>query len=279
MKSVLLRLLLALCYAIFSLQAIAASEFKIFTLQHRFAADLLPTIQPLVGSEGTATGMQNQLIVRTNSENMAEIEQIIANLDVERQNFKITVRHQSNLQNAQNNLSINSRKKFGDVEISTNNYPKNAPDGIQISAEDNQASVSNNSNQFINVSDGAQAFIRAGQSVPFTQTWLILTRRYMNVQQSNLQQTTEFKEITTGFSVRPRSIGNQVELEITPRIAALNQRGFIDFEELMTVVRVNRGEWFDLGGTMQQKDDVSHAILSRQTSSQSQDNALVIRVE
>ena len=94
-----------------------------------------------------------------------------------------------------------------------------------------------------------------------------------------MQRTTEFIDVTTGFSVRARSLGNQVELEITPRIAQLNQQDFIDFEELSTVVRVNKGEWFDLSGAMQQKDEVSRAILSRQTSRQSQENAFAIRVD
>jgi hypothetical protein len=99
-------------------------------------------------------------------------------------------------------------------------------------------------------------------------------RRYVSV-----QRTTEFVDITTGFAVRARSIGNEVEVEITPRIAKLNQQGFIDFEELSTVIRVNKGEWFDLGGTMQQNDEVSRAILSKQNNSQSQDNHLEIRID
>ena len=122
--------------------------------------------------------------------------------------------------------------------------------------------------------DGERAFIRVGQSVPYTQEWVTLTQRY-----TSIQRTTEFVDISTGFSVRPRSIGNQIELEITPRIAQLNQNKYIDFEELSTIVRVNRDEWLDLGGTMQQKDDVSRAILSTQNGQQSQSNALSIRVE
>ena len=274
MKPLLLRLLLMFCGAIFSMQTIAATEFKIITLQHRFAEDILPAIRPLVGNYGTATGIQNQLIIRTSSENMAEIEQIVANLDVERKNLKITVSHQNNLQNKRDGVTVNGSKRFGNVEISNNRYPQNSRDGVQIGVENSQSSSMSSGNQFVNVIDGEQAFIRVGQSVPFTQEWLTLTRRY-----ARIQQTTEFVDINTGFAVRPRTIGDQVELEITPRIAKLNQSGSIDFEDLSTVVRVNRGEWLDLGGTMQQKDDVSRAILNKQSNNQSQDNQLSIRVE
>ena len=260
--------------SLFSFNALAATEFKIIDLQHHFAEDILPIIQPLVGSDGTATGMQNHLIIRASPEKMIEIEQIISTLDVERQNLKITVSHQNNSQTNDDNLAVSGRKRIGNVTIGTNKYPRSAADGVQLDIENNQSSVRSNGNQFINVMDGERAFIRVGQSVPYTQEWVTLTRRY-----ASIQHTTEFVDISTGFSVRPRSIGNQIELEITPRIAQLNQNRVIDFEELSTIVRVNRGEWLDLGGTMQQKDEVSRAILSKQNGQQSQGNGLSIRVE
>lgn len=276
MKSFLLKTLLLFYCICIALPATAATEFKIITLHHRFAEDILPSIQPLVGSEGTASGIQNQLIIRASPENMAQIEQVIATLDVARQNLKITVSRQNNLQNEREGVTVNGRKRFGNVEIGTTNNPnkRTAREGVQIGIENNQSNSISTSNQFINVLDGEQAFIRVGQSVPFTQEWVVLSRRYVSV-----QKTTEFVDITTGFAVRPRSIGNQIEVEITPRIAQLNQRGFIDFEELTTVVRMNRGEWLDIGGIMGQKDEVSRAILSKQSSRQSQDNQLSILVE
>lgn len=60
----------------------------------------------------------------------------------------------------------------------------------------------------------------------------------------------------------PRYIGDEVELEVTPKISRLNQAGAIEFEQLSTIVRVRPGQWFDLGGTLQARDAVSRAILS-----------------
>lgn len=257
-----------------STASIAANDFKIITLQHRFAEDLLPTIQPMVGDGGTASGIQNQLIIRTTPERMAEIERLVTTLDVERQNLRITVSHQNELQSQNRDISVQGRKRIGNVEVGTTTFPRRRQDGVQVGIENNQSSSTSSGNQFINVADGERAFIRVGQAVPFTQEWVTLTRRYTTV-----QRTTDFVDVSTGFAVRPRSIGNQVELEITPRIAKLNQSGVIDFEELTTVVRVSKGEWVDIGGIMQQKDDVSRAILSRQSGSQLQNNQLSIRVD
>lgn len=252
----------------------AVTDFKIITLQHRFADDILPIIQSIAPAGAAVTGMQNHIVVRASPEKLAEIELIIARLDVAQQNLKITVSHQNHIDTSLNGVGVSGRKRIGNVEVRTNRYSGNAPDGAQINIENRQSNTQSNNNQFINVLDGQPAFIRVGQSVPFTQEWVTFTRRY-----ARAERTTEFVDITTGFSVRPRSIGNQVELEITPRIAQLNQQGFIDFEELSTTVRVNKGEWFDLGGTMQQKDEVSRAILSKQSLSQTQNSSLSIKVD
>jgi type II secretory pathway component GspD/PulD (secretin) len=267
----------SLCFLfamLFSVTAMAATEFKIITLQHRFADELLPIIQPLAGEDGVVTGMQNQLIIRTSPENMAEIEQVIASMDVARSNLKITVNRQNNLDSTQHGVDVSGRKRIGNVAISTNRYPRQARDGVQIDIQNNSSTTKQNSQQFINVVDGEFAFIQVGQSVPFTQEWRTFTHRY-----THIKRTTEFIEVSTGFAVRPRSIGGQIELDITPRIAQLNQQGFIDFEALRTVVRVNKGEWFDLGGAMQRNDEVSRAILSFKNKAQTQNNVLNIRVD
>ena len=267
----------SLCFLfamLFSVTAMAATEFKIITLQHRFADELLPIIQPLAGEDGVVTGMQNQLIIRTSPENMAEIEQVIASMDVARSNLKITVNRQNNLDSTQHGVDVSGRKRIGNVAISTNRYPRRARDGVQIDIQNNSSTTKQNSQQFINVVDGEFAFIQVGQSVPFTQEWRTFTHRY-----THIKRTTEFIEVSTGFAVRPRSIGGQIELDITPRIAQLNQQGFIDFEALRTVVRVNKGEWFDLGGAMQRNDEVSRAILSFKNKAQTQNNVLNIRVD
>ncbi len=263
--------------AFLPIKALAVTEFKIITLQHRFVEDILPMIQPLAGEDGAVTGMQNHIIIRANPERMLEIEQAIATLDVAQQNLKITVSHQNKQQTSRDGVAVSGQKRIGNVVVGTNRYPantRNSRDGVGVDIENSQRNMRNQGEQFINVLDGGQAFIRVGQSVPFTQEWMTYMRRYIRI-----HRTTEFVDISTGFAVRARSIGRQIELEITPRIAQLNQAGFIDFEELSTIVRTNKGEWFDLGGAMSKKDEVSRAILSRQNTSQTQDSALSIRVE
>jgi type II secretory pathway component GspD/PulD (secretin) len=256
--------------------AFAETEFKIFTLQHRFANDLLPMIDPMVGADGTANGIDNQLIVRAQPQRMRDIEALVAKLDAARTNRKITVSTSNNVRSQREGVEVSGNVKKSRVLIGNNTRMPNStrPDNTRIDIENSTRNTRQNSNQFINVLDGERAFIKVGQLVPFTQEWVTITRRYIQV-----DRFTDWREVTTGFAVRPRTIGNEVELEITPRIARLNGQGFIDFEELTTVIRTNLGSWVDIGGTMQNNDEVSRKILGFQNSSSQQNSSLSVKVD
>jgi type II secretory pathway component GspD/PulD (secretin) len=257
---------------LFSLIANAETEFQIITLQHRFAADLLPIISPMVGEDGTATGINNQLILRASPSRMREIEQTIAELDIIRVNRRISIRSNNNSQRQLNRTEASGNVKIGKTTIS--NRRNTLPNSGNINIERNSSRISQNSTQFVNVIDGERAFIRVGQIVPFTHEWISITRRYIQI-----ERYTDWHEISTGFAVRPRSIGNQIELEITPRIAKANSHGFIDFEELSTTIRVSLGEWVDIGGTMQSRDDISRKILGLRQSPSQQSSGLMVKVD
>lgn len=275
MKKILFALLLfsfTVFFSMFATITSAETEFKIFTLQHRFASDLLPIVGPMVGADGTANGIDNQLIVRAQPERMREIAAIVAKLDAVRTNRKITVSTSNDMQSQHERTEASGRVKMGKVTVGNDRRAR--PNTGNVDIERNSSSTRQSSNQFINVLDGERAFIRVGQLVPFTQEWVTITRRYIQV-----DKFTDWREVTTGFAVRPRTLGNEVEIEITPRIARINNQGFIDFEELTTVIRTSLGNWVDIGGTMQQNDEVSRKILGSQNSSSQQKNNLSVKVD
>ena len=273
LKRVLLGLLVVLLPG---LVYAGGGELKIITLQHQFPQEILPTVQSMVGEGGTASAVQNNLLIRTTPGRMSQIEQVIATLDVEKSNLRITVSHDSSLRSQSQRFGASGTLRSGDVavRIPPGGSRGRQQDGLQLDMDEQQSDIGQRGSEFITVLEGERAFIRVGQSVPFTSQWMQLTQRYRVI-----QSTTEYRDIITGFAVRPRLIGNQVELEITPRIAQLNSSGITDFQQLSTVVRVVRGQWLDLGGTMQSRDEVSRFILSRSSAGQSGENNVMIRVD
>jgi hypothetical protein len=261
-----------ICLIPVSLMVYAETEFKIITLQHQFADNLLPIIAPMVGADGTATGMQNQLILRASPDRMREIEATVQQLDIARVNRRITINSSNQNQSQLNRTEARGRVNIDNITIGNDRHARTNSGNIIV--ERNRNNVQKNSSQFLNVLDGERAFIQVGQSIPFTQDWITITRHYVQI-----ERATDWRNITTGFAVRPRTIGNQVELEITPRIASLNNQGMIDFEELSTTLRISLNEWVDIGGTMQNNDDISRQILGRQNSTSSQHSSLMIKVD
>ncbi|HEY0268005.1 MAG TPA: secretin N-terminal domain-containing protein [Methyloradius sp.] len=248
-------------------------EFKIITLQHRFASDIIPTIQPMVGEDGNVSGIDNQLLVRTSPERMAMIEQIVATLDSARKNLRITISHEDIQQSKSNQAGVRGNARIGNADINLGRRGC-GQDNLEIDIGQRENITSQAGSEFVTVSDGGAAFIRVGQSVPFTQQWIFLTQQY-----AHLQHTVTYQDISTGFAVRPRVINGQVELEISPRISSLGSGDMIDFQALSTVLRVTPGQWFDLGGNMQTRDDVSRAILNSQNSTGGQQSRLMIKVD
>jgi hypothetical protein len=264
-----MKILLALLLSI-SLSAFAQTELRVFTLQHHFAKDLYSVITPLVGQDGTVTGMNNQLIVHATPAQLLEIEAVIATMDVPRVNRKITVASNRNQQSTYDNTEFSGNVNIGNVTIGNRQREQGAR--VDVTRQQNQSTQT--SQQFIQVVDGQRAFIQVGTLVPFTQDWLLITKRY-----TQITRTTDWVEVSTGFAVSPRTVGNQVEIEITPRITNLNSRQSIDFETLTTVVRVNLGEWVNIGQTMQHRDDVSRKILGAQSGTFEDKSNLSIRVD
>ena len=269
------RWLLILLLSVASWAHAAPTQFKMVTLQYRFAHDVLPVIESMVGPEGKVSALDNHLMITATPDQLAAIEQVIAKLDVARKTMRITVSHDDVMSAERSAAGVSGRGRVGDVTVGVGPNARRSQDNeVNVDLDQRSRRYSTSGSQFVSVTEGEQAFIRVGQSVPYTQQWLSLTQRHVHIQQS-----TQFQDITTGFAVRPRSIGTQVELEIMPRIARPGSNGVVDFQELATVVRVSPGQWFDLGGSMQVRDEVSRAILSERSGSGERSNQLMIRVD
>lgn len=249
-----------------------ANEFKIFTLSHRFASDIAPIIAPMVDQSGTMSAVQNQLIIRTDPTTMRQIEAIVQSLDTPIINRKVSFSFNRQNDNESGNTALSGNIRRGNISIG--NDRGDSPNSGRVLIERNTTQHLNSTTQFVNVQDGQTAFIRVGQLVPFTQEWVTLTQRY-----THIQTNTTFQEVSTGFAVQPMSLNHQVTLTIHPRIATLNNRQTIDFEELSTTINIPLGEWVNLGGMLQQQDEISRRILGSSQQQSSQHSGFWIKVE
>ena len=250
----------------------AENQFKIITLQHRFGEELLPVLQPLAGANGVISASGNNLFVDVDPTRMPVIEQAVARLDVQSRMFGIRVDRSGEHNHTSSGADISGR--IGNKVRIERSGPRRSGSGVDVRIDSRETTTRSRSSEYLNVMEGAPAFIAIGQSIPFTEVWTSYLRRYAHV-----RQTVQYRDIVTGFSVVPRAIGNEVELQITPRISSLSGGDAIEFETLATTVRATPGTWLNLGGTMQERDEVSRAILSGTQGTSSSSGELWVLVE
>lgn len=267
------RLFLMLLLGWLAAPAVAAPQFKIITLQYRLAEELLPVLQPLAGGNGTVSAFSNQLIVNAEPDALSNIEATVRSLDIVRRTWHITVSHATTVN--QTGSRIGAAGEIGrNVRIRVPDSRGRIPRDTTITMGESQRNRSETGSMDILALDGEAAFIRVGQEVPYTSYWVELCRRHTRIVES-----TQWRDISLGFAVRPRQIGEMVSLEITPRLAELHHGGIVDFTELSTTVQVHPSEWVDLGGTLANRDEVSRAILNSGSGSGASSTQLRVKVQ
>jgi hypothetical protein len=264
--------------------AASADEARILELKHREAAEMIPLLQPLLGPNDALTGTGYRLILRTSDAKRREIEKLLAQLDVAPRTVIITVA-QVRAADASAELS----RLSGAVDVGEHgrvivSRPAPGGDGATLRAGtgDNSVtyqtrhrstSLNSTERQTLRVLEGHSAFVRIGQSIPMVRK--ILGGR------GSVVQGIEYRDITGGFQVSPRIAGEFVQLEITPRLAAVRDpaSGISDFREYASTIRVRPGEWMDLGAVLSTHDMVSNAILSGEGNEGSEAWTVLVRVK
>lgn len=280
------RLIVLLLFSMFATLALADYALKIIPLKHRSAEELIPVIRPMLAPGENVGGLNYQLFVRASDKGVRDIESLLAELDKPRRNLKIYLQQDVTRSGGSTGQGVSGEGRAGDVRIILPGKTAAGTDGLVIGGmqEDSlrykitrsTGSSRDSSSQFINVLEGAPAFIHVGQSLPYVQRFLVFAGNRIIY-----GQDTQFLNVTTGFDVLPRLHGDRVELEIAPRLSFVGNQGIQDvrFQELRTTVSARLGEWVDLGGIASGRDEVSRAIFETASSQSGEQRTVKLKVE
>lgn len=237
--------------------AFTQERVEVITLDYRTAAEIIPVIQPLVGREGAVTGMQNKLIVRTDAANLARIKDIIAKLDTRPRRLMITVRQNTTREVLEQEASVYGTAGGDHGQVTLPEAPGGAGARVELGGERNRVGAKVTSTrdiesgadvQQVQVLEGNSAFIRAGQSVPQRDRTVYRDARGAMV----VEESTSYRDVTSGFYVAPRVSGDRVILDINPQRNTLGERGRVNVQQAATTLSGRLGEWIELGGIGQE---------------------------
>lgn len=251
-----------------------ADEVEVIQLRHRMADQLIPTLQPLLEPGGALTGMQSSLIIRSTRENIEQIRRVAQSLDTVQRRLMISVKQGLSGSVDRSGVSVSGRVDAGDASVGVGPSTR---EGVRARIVDSRSVLDDAFDSQVQAVDGMPAYIATGTSVPVPET--NVTRMYNG--RVIRDTTTEYRDITSGFYVVPRVIGNRVTLDISPQrdVPGPYGLGSANIQHLNTTASGRLGEWIELGGIAHYSGSQSRGTLSSRSSGEQSTRSIWVKVE
>lgn len=248
--------LFAACLMAWCATLAAAAETRSYQLSNRAASDVAAQVRDLYGADQiNITARGQQMIIRGEPDMLDEIGTLVETLDVAPVQMRITVR-------SRNNLDASSGG--GGVTI------RNGQAGASV--ERRVITTRRNQERTLMVQDGQSAHISSGQ----VRTVPIAIRGGRNPA-AILGQV----ETRSGFLVSPQAISDDaIELNIVSfeEDPDSGVPGY-ETEALMTIRRVQPGEWVELGSTRSRQAGSQSGITYQVGGSERENQTFEVKVE
>ena len=264
-----LRTLLACLTLIFALPVQAATE--VLPLNYRTADELLPIVRSTLGDEGKVSAYGNQLVVNASSEKIAELRDLLAQLDTAPRRLLISVDSRESGYRDDRGYRVDGSARIGDVRIDAGRGERHGQDRVRIIQRNTDSR--GGGVQQVQASEGYPALIQIGQSVPITSTG------YGPYGQVHSQ--TQYRDVTRGFYVTASVSGETVHVSISSNRDRINPShpGVIDIQQADTRISGRLGEWIPFGGSSEQYDSSDDGFLRQRATQGRDDLTMRLKVE
>ena len=265
--------------------ALAQTTVEVIPLKYRQADQVIPVLQPLLGRDASISNFQNQLVIRATPAELAQVKNVLASLDTPPRRLLITVRQDADVTGIRREAEVSGSIGNDQARVTVpgsgsreggNVVLRDGDDRLRARVVDSSQAGSERTAQTVQVLEGYSAFIRAGESRPVRNRQVV--RTMVNGQMvDRVVETTDYRDATTGFNVRPRLQGERVTLDIDPQREAFDEqrRGAVNVQRVATTVSGRLGEWISLGGISEERS----GILNSRSTRSSDQRGVQVKVE
>jgi len=276
--------------ALASIAAHAQSTvLEVIPLHYRMAEEVIPIIQPMLAREGSVSGFQGQLIVRTTPANLEEIKRILASLDTAPRQLVITVRQESDVERSRSSAEVSGSVggDHGRVTIpgsgdtrGGNVVLRDGDDRLRVNVLEGSGSERDRSEQTVRVMEGREAFVSVGRSVPVRERQVQRTVVGGRVVEQ-VVESAQYRDVASGFYVLPRVSGDRVTLDVSSQRESLSRRqaGSVNVQSLVTTLSGRLGEWMEIGGVGRDASGQQAVLLGRSATSSRDSRRVLIKVD
>ncbi|HHH40025.1 MAG TPA: hypothetical protein ENK50_10705 [Sedimenticola sp.] len=281
------RRLLPLLFLLPSLALWAAYPVEVLQLGGHPASEVIPLIERFIDKDGSVSGIDDKLVIRTSRKNLEQIRQILKRIDSPPRPLLITVWQGTGPPPAS---AVHSAAGGGD-EPGTSPIiglpsdpgrvkpgqiiglpPRGEParrGGITAATHSDRDQV-----QQVSVVEGKPAFIETGREVPVYDGAVV-----GGLAGYGAALNTRYKRATTGFYVVARILGDRVQVQVSTRQSHPDADASFDNQRAGTTLTGRPGEWLLLGGSRQGgADDRQVGGISASTTG-NRDRAVYLKVE
>jgi type II secretory pathway component GspD/PulD (secretin) len=263
---------------------------EVVPLRYRTAAEVIPILQPMLAREGSLSGYQGQLVVRTTPANLEEIKRVLAGLDTAPRQLVITVRQDAEAGRSASAAEVSGSVggDHGRVTVPGGREPRgggsvvlrDGDDSVRLNVREGSGSQVDRNTQSVRVLEGREAFVRIGQSVPVRERQVQRSVVGGRVVEQTVE-TTQFREAADGIYVLPRVAGDRVTLDISAQRESLSGRahGGTNVQSLVTTVSGRLGEWIEIGGVSRDASAQQSVLLGRAATTARDSRRVLIKVE
>ncbi|MDY6943763.1 MAG: secretin N-terminal domain-containing protein [Pseudomonadota bacterium] len=238
-------------------------RLEIIQLTHRTASELLTVLTPLVEPSGTIQAFDDKLIIRADEAIIAQIQTLVDQLDTPPKQVLITVWQGADLK--QRELAA----KAG------GHWYKNEKGQLTVSVGGGKTDKSQGDLQQVRTLDGREAVIYIGQRIPVASGLGISKGREIIVIDG-----VHYRDVVTGFRVKPSIRGDRVELEIRPQRETNGTMGLpTEIQAIDTVIAGPLNEWIEIGGLSQRETVTGSGTVYATRQSSADQRRVWVKVE
>ena len=246
---------------------------EVIELRARFPEDLIPTLRPLAGPDGTLVGANHSLFVRAAPARLADIRRALAVLDQPARDLLIQVRQRGSSASQGSAAGARIDQRVGGDGNGRVRIGPPGPGGSAVGAWAGQRSQQRDLTQEVRALDGQRAFIAIGEELP-------LSYRELAVGPDGgvVREGRTYRHAESGFYVRPRVLGEQVTLDISTRDTARGTRGTLETSAMQGRVQGRLGDWIPLGLSNTAQSSQGGGLLTYGTTKGGAEQRIELRV-
>ncbi len=245
-------------------------SIRVFKINYRNVEEMEGMVRLFLSPEGGVAidKRTNSLIVRDYPENIKAVENFLKEHDKRIEQVRIKIRYVDDKTLERIGLSVNWQYRGGNWAVGNVLRPgKGLSIDALIGAEKGREKIGGE--QTLLVMSGSEGKIGAGRSIPYTDWFYLYSRHY-----GYIVKETRFMDVSTGFVVRPRVAGDNINIEISPQISYSGEKGRdeIVYREASTTITCRDGETVLIGSSGNKTENVVGNIFSGMQASRGEGN-------